>query len=63
MQYMTTENQTSRVRNDETTQLIRDYLQIKPSPSSGDVLRWLRQFGIEVSPDVLGSLLAAMKTG
>ena len=45
------------------TQLIRDYLQIKPAASPAEVVVWLRRFGVEMSVEAAGAMLTAIKTG
>jgi hypothetical protein len=45
------------------TPLIRDFLRAKPSAKPADVSQWLSQSGFNVSPEVVSSLLAAIKVG
>lgn len=42
---------------------IRDYLRQRPWASAVDVCQSLRTCGIEMSPEVAGALLVAIKTG
>jgi hypothetical protein len=56
-------NNPTQVITVQPAQLIRAYLQVKPAASPADVVQWLRGFGVELSVEVAGALLAAIKTG
>lgn len=56
-------NQTLRRGDADAMQWIRDYLRQRPWASATDVSQSLRTCGVEMSPDVAGALLVAIKTG
>ena len=58
-----TDREEARVVLAQPTRLIREYLQTRPAASPADVVRWLRQNGVELSDEAAGAMLAAIKTG
>lgn len=57
------ENNLTHVTEESPSQLIRDYLQVKPAASPADIVLWLQRFGIEISVEAAAAKLAAIKTG